>query len=1041
MLHHRRPIGLLSLLFGVVFASGTLAAGPASAAPPPGTPQRNSQAAPAAPAKAGSIVVRLKAGATLGDLARTLAANGARVDRSIGHGGLARIKVPDGVDTSTVLAALRADAAVAEAGLDLVAHTFDVPNDPGYGQQWDMQAGTGGIDVQGAWDLGTNRGAGVTVAIIDTGLAYEDYTGGQGLFGPKVFKAAPDLAGVPIVSPWDWIDGDAHANDENGHGTHVAGTIAEATNNHVAEAGISAASLMPLRILDFSGNGSASDLIDAIYYAADHGAKVINMSLGFSGTGSPDPNGDVCTEIVGLSDALDYADAMGVAVVAASGNDGAGTVACPAAYPTVIAVGATRYDGTVTFYSNGGAALSVTAPGGDPNVDQNGDGATDQITQQTYCLDAFTLYFIGQYNQFCDMLYSGTSMASPHVAGTVALLIGQLSTLSPAQVRDVLETTARDRGSAGWDPQYGWGEIDARAALASVIANPPPPPPPGPPPEPRPVQQPGATNVAARALSATSIRLTWTDNATSETGFRIDRSSDGGSSWSQAGTVGANATAFTNYSLAAGTQYWYRVRSYDSLGSSPWSTVVTASTFPPPAAPNNLSATVLGATSVRLNWTDNSTTEQGFKVERSTDGVTFSVSTYAGSNATAVTVSSLTPSTAYWFRVYAYDGVVNSDRSNTVQATTVDLPAAPSNLTATPTNTTRIQLNWTDNNSTEQGFKVDRSADGGTTWAQAALLAANTVSWANDNLASGATYWYRVRGYDGSLSGAASNTASATTFPPPSAPTNLAAAPIDPTTIRLNWVDTSSYEQGSKLERSTDGGATWTQFATAAANATTYNASALIPSTNYSFRVRAYQGATNGDYSNVASATTLDAPSAPTNVGAQTISTTSVKLTWTNTSNIQTYVKVERSMDGTTFTQVALLLGTSTSWTDYSLTAGTQYFYRARATAGTANGPYSDVVTVNTLPPPSAPANLVATAVSATSVKLTWTDTCSYENGFRVDRSLDGVTWTQVATLGANTTSWTNSSLTTATSYQYRVRAYQSLTNGEYSNIAIVTTP
>src|SRR5205823_10104014 len=103
---------------------------------------------------------------------------------------------------------------------------------------------------------------------------------------------------VPSGARWDWIDGDAHAGDENGRETHVASTIAEATNNGLAEAGVSSASIMPLRILDFSGSGAASDLIDAIYYATDHGAKVINMSLGFSGTGSPDANGDVCTEIV-----------------------------------------------------------------------------------------------------------------------------------------------------------------------------------------------------------------------------------------------------------------------------------------------------------------------------------------------------------------------------------------------------------------------------------------------------------------------------------------------------------------------------------------------------------------------------------------------------------------------------------------------------------------------------------------------------------------------------------------------------------------------
>lgn len=1015
-----------------------LAARPAQAQQPP-TPGGNPPAASAQ--KPVRLLVKLKPGANIDSVRGALAGSDASVDRAVGRGGVVRVVVPDSAAANGVLALLRSNPGVASAGVDAVARAFDVPNDPGYPAQWDLHPGPGGIDAQGAWDLGTSRGAGVVVAVIDTGVAYENYTGGQSLFGTKTFAAAPDLAGVPIVAPWDWIEGDSHAGDENGHGTHVAGTILEARGNGTAEAGISAASLMPLRILDFAGNGSASDLIDAIYYAADHGAKVINLSLGFSGTGTPDAAGNVCGEIVGLADALDYAYAMGVTVVAASGNDGAGAAACPAAYPTVIAVGATRYDGTVTFYSNTGTAISVTAPGGDPNIDQNGDGAADQVTQQTYCLDAFMLYITGRMNQFCDMPMSGTSMASPHVAATAAMLIGQVPTLSPDQVRDVLETTARDGGAAGWDAQFGWGIVDARAALASVIADPPPPPPPGPPPKPRPPQQPGATNVSATALGATSVRLSWTDNATDETGFRIDRSNDGGATWSQAATVGAGVTSYTNYSLQPATAYAYRVRSYDDFGSSIWSNVATVSTLAPPAAPGALTVAMAGVTSARLDWTDNSTSEQGFKVEKSTDGVNFAVSTYAGANAVTATVSALNPATTYWFRVFGYDGSVEGARSNTVQATTLDLPAAPSNLAVSATTTTSVSLTWVDNSPSEQGFKVERSADGGATWSQAAQLSANTVAWTNSNLQPGTGYWFRVRGYSGVLNGEASAAVSAQTLPPPSPPTNLTATPLSATSVRLDWPDTSSYEQGFKVERSADGGATWTQFSTTAANATTATANSLAPSTVYAFRVRAYQGLINGDYSATVSARTLDAPPAPVNLAAAPVSTTSIALTWTNTAPSQTYVKIERSSDGVTFSQVSLVSGSATSWTNNGLQAGTQYFFRVRATAGALDGAYSDVVTGATLAPPSAPANLAVQALGPTSAKLTWTDTCTYESGFKVERSTDGVTWTQVAIVSANASSWTNYGLASGSSYQYRVRAYQGATNGDFSTAAAVTMP
>jgi subtilisin family serine protease len=992
-------------------------------------------------AQPGTIIVQLKPGALPDDLAVQLSAYGAHLDRALGAGRAVRIKVRDGGDSAALLAVLRSNPAVAKAGLDLVAHAFDLPNDPGYSQQWDMHPGVGGIDAPGAWAQSPARGAGVVVAVIDTGVAYEDFAGGQGVFGPKIFGRAPDLAGVPIVAPWDWIGGDSHANDENGHGTHVAATILENTNNGVGEAGVSEASLMPLRILDFSGNGAASDLIDALYYAADHGAKVINLSLGFAGTGAPGPNGEVCEEIVGLAEALQYDYAMGVTVVAASGNEGAAQVACPAAYPTVISVGATRQDGAVTFYSNSGSALSVTAPGGDPNVDQDGDGIADQITQQTYCFDVFTLFITGRFDVFCDMLYSGTSMASPHVAGAVALLLAQHPTLSPAQAREVLESTARDGGSPGWDPQFGFGIIDASAAIASIIADPPPPAPPGPPPVPRPTPQPGATNVAAVPLTATQIRLTWTDNATNESGFKIDRSPDSGVTWAQAGTTSANATGWTNSGLQAATQYWYRVRSYDSLGNSAWSSVVTATTLPAPTAPASPSATPISATSIRVSWTDTSSSEQGFKVERSSDGVNFTATTTASANATSANVNSLLPATNYWFRVRAYDGTVLSAPSPVVQATTFTLPSAPTNLTATTVNTTNIRLDWTDTSPTEQGFKVERSSDAGVTWTTASTRPADSITYTNGSLAAGTQYWYRVRGYDGSLLGDPSNVATAQTLPPPASPSGLVAEPLNTTKIRLTWTDNSTYEQGFKVERSTDGGLTWVSSGTLGGDVTTQTVTNLIPGTSYSFRVRAYEGATNGPFSDVVVAATFDPPAPPQNVVATALGSTSIRLTWVNISPIQTGLKIERSLDGVAWAQVGTTSATATTWTNTGLLPATAYQYRIRAIESSTNGPYSDPLNASTLPPPSAPVNVTATPITSTSVRIVWTDTSAYETGYRVERSLDGVNWTQIGTTSANGSNLSNVSLTPHTTYYYRVRAVEGTVMGDYSQVVVYATP
>jgi serine protease len=225
-------------------------------------------------------------------------------------------------------------------------------------------------------------------------------------------------------------------------------------------------------------------LNEAIYYAVNNGAKVINLSLGFTDTGSPDGSGQVCTEITGLNAALQYAHDHNVVVVAASGNDGGNVVNCPAAYPTVIAVGATRFDGQRTFYSTGGNALDITAPGGDPNVDQNGDGYGDGILQVTFCYDGETmaLYWeilgINLYTEFCSAFYAGTSMATPHVTATVALILSEKPDATPDQVRTYLQSTARDYGTPGLDASYGWGLLNAGAALIMAQGGTAPSPPP-----------------------------------------------------------------------------------------------------------------------------------------------------------------------------------------------------------------------------------------------------------------------------------------------------------------------------------------------------------------------------------------------------------------------------------------------------------------------------------------------------------------------------------------------------------------------------------
>lgn len=326
---------------------------------------------------------------------------------------------------------------------NFIAYAFWAPNDSLYPYQWHFDnAEYGGINMESAWDIETGHPS-VIVAVIDSGVAYEDYQPSR----KEKYYLAPDLAETFFEPGYDFVNDDAHPNDDDGHGTHVTGTIAQSTNNTIGVSGIAFnSSIMPIKVLDKRGSGTYADIADGIYFAANNGAQIINMSLGGA-------NGSIT-----LENAVAYVYENGVTIVCASGNDGsATTVSYPAAYDAYcIAVGATRYDEAIAYYSNGGASLDLTAPGGDVTVDQNNDGYGDGVLQQT---------FDRKTNNWGYWFYQGTSMAAPHVSGVAALLIANGVATTPDEVKEALQSTAEDKGSIGWDPEYGWGIVDAYAAL------------------------------------------------------------------------------------------------------------------------------------------------------------------------------------------------------------------------------------------------------------------------------------------------------------------------------------------------------------------------------------------------------------------------------------------------------------------------------------------------------------------------------------------------------------------------------------------------
>jgi serine protease len=389
------------------------------------------------------------------------------------------LQLPSGVSVGVAVRALRANPDVDYAVPNYIATASaqKLPNDPGtvppgggphagWAQlQWNFlpcgsicdpaikplaAQSAGGIDAPGAWQnlrkAGRPGAKGVVVAVLDTGIAYAD--SGR-------FRRSPDFGAKQFVPGYDFVSKDPEPFDVNGHGTHVAGTIAEKTNNGIGLTGLAYnAKLMPVRVLNAVGHGQSQRIAKGIRFAAKHGAKVINMSFNF-GCGNP---------VAPVAEAEKFASSRGVVLVASVGNgEPRGCVTMPASDPHAIAVGGTTEDGCLGSYSKVGPRIDLVAPGGGPPVlGCPVASASRPIYQLTFRSGMPKHFDIPGY-------YEGTSMSASHVSGVAAMVIasGVLGPdPSPAAVLDRLRATARDLGTPGRDDDFGYGLIDAAAATA-----------------------------------------------------------------------------------------------------------------------------------------------------------------------------------------------------------------------------------------------------------------------------------------------------------------------------------------------------------------------------------------------------------------------------------------------------------------------------------------------------------------------------------------------------------------------------------------------
>ncbi|WP_045729189.1 S8 family peptidase [Xanthomonas sp. GPE 39] len=512
--HLRMNLIAVAMLTMSLTASAALAASAVSTLPV----KQPSKPAPADALTSNRILVRYKAGtAAVFDRSSKLSAVQAAVTRASlgGRNGIASMAASSvhaeyvrtlGVgadlirlsgrlsksDVEKVVAEIAADPSVQYAEVDAMfqivdmprtqAQTQFVPNDPLYAQnQWDLNDPTGGINAPAAWTL--SKGDGVVVAVLDTGIlpnhpdvAVNLLPGYDFITDASVSRRPTDARVPGALDYGDWIENDndcylgSSAQASSWHGSHVAGTIAEATNNGIGLAGIAPnATVLPVRVVGRCG-GHLSDISDAITWASGgtvdgvpanaNPAEVINMSLGAN---------IACDQVTQA--AINGAVARGTAVVVAAGNSGADAGnANPAGCANVIAVGATRLNGGITFYSNYGVAVDLSAPGGEGPEDGKPGG---YIWQNGYT--GKTTPTSGDYT-YVGM--AGTSMASPHVAATAALVQSAViaagrAPLSPADLEKLLKQTARPfPQSIPSSTPIGTGIVDAKAALDKALQKP-----------------------------------------------------------------------------------------------------------------------------------------------------------------------------------------------------------------------------------------------------------------------------------------------------------------------------------------------------------------------------------------------------------------------------------------------------------------------------------------------------------------------------------------------------------------------------------------
>ena len=547
--------------------------------------------------------------------------------------------------------------------------------------------------------------------------------------------------------------------------------------------------------------------------------------------------------------------------------------------------------------------------------------------------------------------------------------------------------------------------------------------------------------VSLRAnVSASEIILNWTDSSNNENGFRIERMTDTGV-FTLMDTVSSGTQTYTDTEVSAGHVYIYRIRSYNVLGNSAYSNEVTINAWDS-ITPTNLTLTPISSGRIDIAWTYTGTVSYSTIIERKTGtGGTWSAIYTTARGTLKYSDTGLQSNTRYFYRVRKSLGTGASGISypnNEIGEGAYTLLGSLS-LSGSAASNNSIYLSWS-GNSVDADVMVERKMPNGS-FSALSTVSYSTAGWYdNTGLVPGASYTYRVKAKSSTNESSYSNELTVYNFYL-NAPSGLGVLVNASSTIDLQWTDNSADETGFEIWRYTYGSGTYSLYATVDKNITTYTDASIQTGVQYYYMVRAYI-ATGSLYSSYSNTATIGAGliNPPKNLHYTYISSSQILLHWTDTSDNESGFKLEWKIgQNGTWSVYAWLSPDIAAYTVSNLNTYAKYYFRVRAYNYIGNADsLSEEIMVSTAIP-AAPSDIMAAALSSSSVKITWKDNSDSEEGFKILRRTVSTYYIPVAVVGRDIATYSDSNLAAGMKYYYKVVSYNATGSSESSEVEVKT--